>query len=107
MSDWPVDLSTGCFYQKSIFDRLEPILTGSFSVIEVCSSPGHLDNHAFASVCARQFPRRTAWRRDGRLHPSVVTKNAKQCANTAEPFARCGASCSLTFDPRNQTRAHP
>lgn len=50
MSDWPVGLSTGCFYQKSIFDCLEPILTGGFSLIEVCSFPAHLDYHDFASV---------------------------------------------------------
>lgn len=45
MSDWPVGLSTGCFYQKSIFDCLEPILAGGFSLIEICSNPAHLDYH--------------------------------------------------------------
>src|SRR5678815_4145866 len=50
MSDWPVGLSTGCFYQKSIFDCLEPILTGGFSLIEVCSSPAHLDYHDLTGV---------------------------------------------------------
>jgi sugar phosphate isomerase/epimerase len=50
MSDWPVGLSTGCFYQKSIFDCLEPILTGGFSLVEICSSPAHLDYHDFASI---------------------------------------------------------
>ena len=50
MSDWPVGLSTGCFYQKSIFDYLEPILTGGFSLVEICSSPAHLDYHDFAGI---------------------------------------------------------
>lgn len=50
MSDWPVGLSTGCFYQQSIFDCLEPILRGGFSLIEVCSSPTHLDYHDLALV---------------------------------------------------------
>jgi sugar phosphate isomerase/epimerase len=45
MNDWPVGLSTGCFYQKSIFDCLEAIRTGGFSMIEVCSFPPHLDYH--------------------------------------------------------------
>ncbi len=50
MSDWPVGLSTGCFYQKSIFDCLEPILAGGFSLIEICSAPAHLDYHDLATV---------------------------------------------------------
>jgi sugar phosphate isomerase/epimerase len=50
MSDWPVGLSTGCFYQRSLFECLEAILTGGFSLIEVCSSPAHLDYHDFANI---------------------------------------------------------
>jgi len=45
MSDWAVGLSTGCFYQQSIFDCLEPLCHGGFSLIEVCSFPAHLDYH--------------------------------------------------------------
>lgn len=45
MSDWPVGLSTGCFYQRSIFDCLETIRHGGFCMIEVCSTPSHLDFH--------------------------------------------------------------
>ncbi|MFW6108588.1 MAG: sugar phosphate isomerase/epimerase family protein, partial [bacterium] len=45
MSDWPVGLSTGCFYHSSIFECLEPIRNGGFGTIEVCSSPQHLDYH--------------------------------------------------------------
>lgn len=43
MSDWPVGLSTGSFYQRSIFDCLEFIRNSGFSMIEVCSFPAHLD----------------------------------------------------------------
>ena len=45
MSDWPIGLSTGCIYQTSIFDCLEPIRNGGFSMIEICSFPAHLDYH--------------------------------------------------------------
>jgi sugar phosphate isomerase/epimerase len=45
MSDWPVGLSTGCFFQKSIFDCLETISRGGFNIIEICSFPAHLDYH--------------------------------------------------------------
>jgi sugar phosphate isomerase/epimerase len=45
MKDWPVALSTGCFYQRSIFDILEPVHAAGFREIEVCSSPRHLDFH--------------------------------------------------------------
>lgn len=57
MSDWPVGLSTGCFYQKSIFDCLEPVRNSGFSMIEVCSFPAHLDYHDQDAVlrAARQI----------------------------------------------------
>lgn len=45
MTDWPIALSTGCFYQRSIFDILEPVRDAGFREIEVCSSPRHLDYH--------------------------------------------------------------
>jgi sugar phosphate isomerase/epimerase len=45
VSDWPIGISTGCFYYASIFDCLEDIRKGGFCMIEVCSSPGHLDYH--------------------------------------------------------------
>jgi sugar phosphate isomerase/epimerase len=45
MSDWPVGLSTGCFYQRSIFDCLDLISRSGFNIIEVCSFPAHLDYH--------------------------------------------------------------
>ncbi|MBD3345215.1 MAG: TIM barrel protein [Chitinivibrionales bacterium] len=50
MSDWPVGLSTGCFYTKSIFDCIDSIIESGFNMIEVCSSPNHLDYHNEAAV---------------------------------------------------------
>ena len=50
MNDWPVGLSTGCFYQRSIFDCLEAIASSGFEHIEVCSSPTHLDYHDMRAV---------------------------------------------------------
>jgi sugar phosphate isomerase/epimerase len=50
MNDWPVGLSTGCFYQKSIFDCLEPIRHSGFSMLEICSFPAHLDYHDLDTV---------------------------------------------------------
>lgn len=45
MSDWPVGISTGCFYFTSFFDCIEPICHGGFSIIEIASSKTHLDYH--------------------------------------------------------------
>ena len=50
MSDWPIGLSTGCFYRTSIFDCLESLRQGGFSMIEVCSFPAHLDYHDVEQV---------------------------------------------------------
>jgi sugar phosphate isomerase/epimerase len=45
MTDWPIGLSTGCFYHQSILDCLPIIRESGFSKIEICSSPTHLDYH--------------------------------------------------------------
>ena len=50
MTTWPIGLSTGCFYQKRIADCLETIRASGFSMIEVCSSPSHLDYHNLDAV---------------------------------------------------------
>jgi len=52
MTNWPISLSTGCFYQQSILDCLESIRASGFSMIEVCSSPAHLDYHDLGAVRA-------------------------------------------------------
>jgi sugar phosphate isomerase/epimerase len=45
MTNWPIGISTGCFYNTSIFDCLGKIRAAGFSLIEVCSFPAHLDYH--------------------------------------------------------------
>jgi sugar phosphate isomerase/epimerase len=50
MTDWPIGLSTGCFYHQSILDCLPVIRESGFSTIEICSSPTHLDYHNPAMV---------------------------------------------------------
>lgn len=43
MRDWPIGLSTGCFYQTPILDCLQSIQDSGFQMLEICSSPQHLD----------------------------------------------------------------
>jgi sugar phosphate isomerase/epimerase len=43
MTDWPIGLSTGCFYRTPLLDCLETIRGSGFSMIEVVFSPAHLD----------------------------------------------------------------
>jgi sugar phosphate isomerase/epimerase len=50
MTSWPIGLSTGCFYHQSILDCLRLIRESGFSMIEVCSSPEHLDFRDLKSV---------------------------------------------------------
>lgn len=50
MTNLPIGLSTGCFYQRNILDCLESIRASGFSQIEVCSSPLHLDFHDLPKV---------------------------------------------------------
>lgn len=43
MGEWPVGLSTGCFYRTKITDCLAAIRSAGFSMLEICSFPAHLD----------------------------------------------------------------
>ena len=43
MTNWPIGLSTGCFYRTPLVDCLETIRHSGFSMIEVVFSPSHLD----------------------------------------------------------------
>ena len=43
MTNWPIGLSTGCFYQTPFVDCLETIRGSGFSMIEVVFSAPHLD----------------------------------------------------------------
>ena len=45
MTSWPIGLSTGCFYHRNILDCLPLIRESGFSMIEVCSTPEHLNFH--------------------------------------------------------------
>jgi sugar phosphate isomerase/epimerase len=55
MTSWPIGLSTGCFYHQSILDCLPLIRESGFSMIEICSSPEHLDFRDLKSVqCAME-----------------------------------------------------
>ena len=45
MIDWPIGLSTGCFYNQDFFKCLPWIQSGGFNMIEICSFPSHLDYH--------------------------------------------------------------
>lgn len=52
MTPWTIGLSTGCFYQRRIFDVLDAIRGSGFEAIEVCSFPVHLDYHNHQDVAA-------------------------------------------------------
>ena len=43
MTNWPIGLSTGCFYRTPLIDCLETIRASGFSMVEVVFSPPHLD----------------------------------------------------------------
>ena len=43
MTNWPIGLSTGCFYRTPLIECLETIRGSGFSMIEVVFSPSHLD----------------------------------------------------------------
>ena len=43
MTNWPIGLSTGCFYQSPLVECLETIRASGFSMVEVVFSPAHLD----------------------------------------------------------------
>jgi len=50
MNDWPIGLSTGCFYHMSIFEVLDIIRQNGIAILEVCSSRDHLDYHDLDTV---------------------------------------------------------
>ena len=50
ITTWPISLSTGCFYRRSIFDVLHQVRDSDFHNIEICSSPTHLDYHSKEDV---------------------------------------------------------
>jgi sugar phosphate isomerase/epimerase len=50
MNDWNIGLSTGCFYEISVFDCMEDIKNAGFSTVEISSSATHLDYHDMKAV---------------------------------------------------------
>ena len=50
MNEWPIALSTGCFYRRGILDVLDQVREAGFQQIEVCSFPRHLDYHDARAV---------------------------------------------------------
>ena len=50
MSDWPIGISTGCYFRQPILSCLEGIAGAGFTIIEVCSFPDHLNYHEMAAV---------------------------------------------------------
>jgi sugar phosphate isomerase/epimerase len=43
MNDWPLGLSTGCFYKRPLSQSLPAIIKAGFTIIEISSSPSHID----------------------------------------------------------------
>jgi sugar phosphate isomerase/epimerase len=50
MDRWPIGISTGCFYREPFMECLPEIRDSGFELIEVCSSPSHLDIQDSAAV---------------------------------------------------------
>ncbi|CAN5451683.1 hypothetical protein BH23VER1_BH23VER1_04050 [soil metagenome] len=50
MTDWPIGISTGCFYHTPITQVLRDIRDGGFTLIEICSFPHHLHYRDPAAV---------------------------------------------------------
>jgi sugar phosphate isomerase/epimerase len=50
MHEWPIALSTGCFYRRPIFEVLEAVHAAGFRQIEVCSFSAHLNYHNQSEV---------------------------------------------------------
>jgi sugar phosphate isomerase/epimerase len=52
MREWPVGLSTGCFFDRPFAECLPAIRDAGFSRLEICSFPAHLDYRDRAAVAA-------------------------------------------------------
>lgn len=74
MSDWPIGFSTGCFYQRSIFEVLDEIQASGFREIEVCSFPKHLDYHNESDVRRAGERMRTLGLRPFSMHAPLAER---------------------------------
>jgi len=45
MFDWPIGLSTGCYHDTNLMECLPTVREAGFSMVEICTSPSHLDYH--------------------------------------------------------------
>ena len=115
MTSWPIGLSTGCFYHRSILDCLPLIRESGFSMIEVCSTPEHLNFRDLKLYIARRFKSESlAWKlirsmrhlRPPSISPLLTPHNAPRpsrkssrrrkrprfCRSTISFFIRAGKS---------------
>jgi sugar phosphate isomerase/epimerase len=102
MTSWPIGLSTGCFYHRNILDCLPLIRESGFSMIEVCSSPEHLDFRDFKSVHRAAEAIRDLGMEAYSFHapfaPNIdiaSSDNAQRAASVAEIFRAAEAAALL------------
>ena len=102
MSDWPVGLSTGCFYRTSILECLEPIRNSGFGLIEICSFPAHLDYHNLDAVHA-------ARRRIGiecRYGARPFKRGSGKAAGNVRPESHPGGGQTALLDGHRSRAGH-
>jgi sugar phosphate isomerase/epimerase len=105
MIEWPIALSTGCFYRRSIFDILEPVRDAGFRQIEVCSFPAHLDYHNRDDVCRARDRLRALQIHPASFHApfadridiTALDERARE-ASVAELILACEAATLLGCD---------
>ena len=78
MTSWPIGLSTGCFYHRNILDCLPLIRESGFSMIEVCSTPEHLNFHDLKLVASRRGANQRPWH-GSLLIPRTIRAAHRHC----------------------------
>lgn len=102
MTDWPIALSTGCFYRRRIFDILEAVRESGFDEVEVCSFPQHLDFHNNDEVCRAADRMQALGVRPVSFHAPFADRiditspdEAVREAAVAELLSACGAAALM------------
>ena len=91
MKPWTIGLSTGCFYNRPIFDVLHEVRESGFDVIEVCSFPAHLDYHNRADVERAGGMLRSLGIRPASFHAPFAVRNRQHApAPASDPLAPFG-----------------